>query len=135
MTTQRNNTLKNLPDLGVSVSPVMIRNGKISHGALRLWLLMRSMSTEWHPTIGGFATLMKDRGLRASQKSASRWCRELKGQGYLTITRVLDARKRWVGWAWATYPVPVGEYVKLVGEHMTALITPQNVLAGQSDPL
>ena len=121
MTVQRNNSLTNLPDLGVTVLPVMIRNGAISHGALRLWLLMRSMSTDWRPTISGFATLMRRRSMRASYDTVSRWCRELKSEGYLTITKARDARQRWIGWAWATYPVPMEEYLRLQKEHVGAI--------------
>lgn len=121
MTVQRNNVLQNLPDLGVTVSPAMIRNGVVSHGALRLWLLMRSMSTDWKPTIGGFATLMKRRGMRVSYDTVSRWCRQLKKTGYLTIIKTRDANQRWSGWAWATYPIPHDEYVKAVSQNGRAL--------------
>lgn len=120
MTVQRNNTLMNMPDLGVTVSPVMIRNGAISHGALRLWLLMRSMPTDWRPTVGGFATIMRRRGMRTGYDTVARWCRQLKDTGYLKITKVRDVNQH-IGWAWATYPVPVEEYIKQQAEHAEAI--------------
>lgn len=120
-TVQRNNILQNMPDLGVTVTPAMIRDGAISHGALRLWLLMRSMPATWRPTIGGFGTILRRRGMSASYDTVSRWCRELKASGYLTIVKTFDIKHRWNGWAWATYPIPRDAYLRALSEHSRAL--------------
>jgi hypothetical protein len=72
---------------------------------------MRSISTKadgvtpWEPTKGGYATIMRRHGMKASPATVDRWCFELKRRGLLEITGFHNAEGKKV-YTWAVYPEP-----------------------------
>jgi len=121
MTIQRVNVLRLMASHKVDVPKAMAFDGKISHGAFRLHVVMRSMPEGWNPTVSGFATVMRRHSMKASTDTVSRWVRQLERAGYLERTKVRTSDGKWGGQVWASYPQPKETWLREEGRFIETL--------------